>query len=313
MKKLLLLSSLIGFSATIIAQTVPCANMETWVNNNETGSTFLVPQKWITFDQVQNAFDPAYVGTSVIRSTSSHAGTYASLMRTAINNGDTMGGVMVAHDSVSTFFNALFGGSNSLGFPYATRSANLTCYYKLTLVGGDTAAISVIMTKWNTGLQKRDTLCAVDKYLFSNVAAYTLLSIPMSYSINANPDTALIVTGIFGPNGAKTHVGTLFYLDDLLFTGTAPFSVAEVAGHDPYLHLFPNPALSEVTVQIDASVGLNEARLVIYDVLGKEVKTVNRINSWEFKMDLHDLKGGVYFYSFVSDGKTVSNGKFAVE
>lgn len=313
MKKIYLSILALSFSTWGFSQAIPCPGFETWANNSQSGGTFLLPQKWVSFDQIQNVFNASYTGTSVVRTTSMHTGSYAVLMQTAINSGDTMGGVIVSHDSVSTLLDFLFGGSRTIGFPYTTRSANLQFWYKTTLLSGDSAMISIQMSKWNTSLQQRDILATKDYAITTNTNTYTLLSIPLSYSINANPDTALIVAGLNGPNGKKTHVGTLFYLDDLAFTGTVPFGVNEYGAGANYVNLYPNPFSAIANISINPSVGLNNAVMLVYDVLGNEVLKKNNINDHELTLDKGNLSKGLYFYNLINEGELITTGKFVIE
>jgi len=257
-------------------------------------------------------FNASYTGTSVIRTTQSHTGTYAVLMQTAINAGDTVNGIMLSADSIGQVFGALFGNGNAMGFPYALRPANLTGFYKFTRVGGDSALMGLVLTKWNSTMQKRDTI-SYNEYQINNTAtAYTFFNLPITYTINAFPDTALIMAGIDGPNGAKSHVGTLFFLDDLAFTGSVPFGINELVPENMYVNFYPNPMSNRATIVVDPKVILNDASLVFYDMLGNEVKSIQHID-YRISFEKGELPKGMYFYRLLNNGIIITHSKFMIE
>lgn len=295
------------------AQTIPCANMETWVNSNESGSNYLIPQGWVTSDQLQNAFTPTYTGTSTVRSTSVHGGTYAAMLQTVVQGTDTVNGAIITSPSLTSFISAVFGGGQALGFPYATRSANLTGWYKCTVVGGDTVAIGVGMTKWNSSLGQRDTLAEVNMYFSASANSYTQFSIPISYSLNLVPDTAAIAIGINGPNGNASHVGTQFFVDDLAFSGTVPIGVKELQADHDLVRLYPNPVSESATIELNTALSLDDARVVIYDILGNEARVLTNLNSYMLTLDRDGLQSGLYMYRLLIGNGVLAGGKFVVE
>lgn len=312
MKKIsTLIALVIGINFTI-AQTIPCPGFETWVNSTESGANYLIPQGWITTDQVQNAFNSSYTGVSSVRTISAYAGSYAALMQTAINNGDTMNGILITCSSVGQFFSAVFGGGNAMGFPYAIRSANLQGYYKFTGVGGDSALAGIVMTKWNTTLQQRDTISYKEYAFTNNASSYTFFNIPLTYTLNYFPDTCAIIIGIDGPNGQKSHVGTVFYVDNLAFVGTVPVGVKEYAGESELVKIFPNPSSGKITLALNNTMHLEGTQVVFYDVLGKQVLSTSSFSSYTKEIDLSLLKKGVYLYQLINNNTIIGGGKLTL-
>jgi len=308
--------TLLGLSLFLTehAQTIPCPGFETWVNSNESGATYLVPQNWVTVDQLQNAFTPTYTGTSTFRTTSSQAGQYAAMMQTTLNGSDTVSGGLISTASINDVFNAIFGGGGTYGFQYTTRSANLQGYFKFTKVGGDTGKIMVIMTKWNSTLQQRDTLAMVPEFMLgTNTASYTLFSIPLTYSLNLFPDTCAIVAALDGPNGGESHVGSQFFLDGLTFVGTVPVGISELLGGNELIRVYPNPFTNNATFELSTEVSLNNTKVVIYDVLGKEVKTLSDLTGYKMNLERGDLQSGLYFFRLLNEGELITGGKFVIE
>jgi len=313
MKKIITLLFATAFSFSIFSQVIPNAGFETWINNNETSHTFSMPQHWLTDDIFNAAFMGTYAGTSTIKTTVSHTGSYAVLLQTSINGGDTVNGAIFSVDSLSQLLNSLFGNNKALGFPYSLRSANLQGFYKLNLVGGDSAIVALVMTKWNVNTHHRDTLVNQGHFLTGNVSAYTQFTIPLTYLYNVYPDSVFIEAGIGGPNGKKSHVGTAFYLDDLSFSGTVPVGIKEVKADNNYVEIYPNPFTNSTTIRIDGNVNLTNGSLIIYDVVGKVVKTINNINSNNLRLDRGDMQTGIYFYKLINEDAVITNGRFIIE
>jgi len=313
MKKILLSISLISLFFSVNSQTIPCPGFENWVNSNESGANYLIPQNWITSDQIQNAFSPGYTGISTVRTTSSYAGQYAAMMQTVIMGNDTVAGGMISTPSVAGFLNALFNGVGSIGYSHTTRPANLQGYFKFTKTSGDTGYIGIQFTKWNSTMQTSDLVAEAEMSFGTNTANYTLFSMPITYSLNVFPDTALIVASIDGPNGAVASVGTQFFLDDLTFTGSVPIGIKETADRNDLIRLYPNPFSETATLELTTSMSLNEAKVILFDGLGNEVRVIKDIKGYMTRIDREGLQSGIYFYRLVNEGGILASGKFLIE
>jgi hypothetical protein len=314
MKKITLLLLCSAFSLTVFSQTIPNAGFETWVTNTELAQSYMLPQHWISSDMFQNAFDSLYTGVSVTKSTQSYAGSFAVKMETVISHNDTVSGTILSADSFSQLIGSAFGDGTSSGFPDAVLSANLQAYYKFSSTGNDYAFIALTMTKWNTTTHMRDTLVDLEHDITSNALSYTLLNVPITYTISENPDTVFIASGISGPGSNGTsHVGTTFYLDAMSFTGTVPLGVDELKADNKYVKLYPNPFSNSTTISIDPAIKLNNTSIVITDVLGKEVKTMSNINNNQVTLEKGDMPTGIYFYKLINNDVETANGKFIVK
>lgn len=77
---------------------------------------------------------------------------------------------------------------------------------------------------------------------------------------------------------------------------------------------YPNPFNSTTTIRYQIPK-LSYVRLQIYDVLGREIRTLvdeeKRLGSYEVKLDGSDLTSGVYFYKIIA-GEFVSSKKFVL-
>lgn len=111
-----------------------------------------------------------------------------------------------------------------LGKPYSKRPRSLHASYKYAPVGGDSALIQVMLSKYNTAEGKRDTI-SFNKMIVKNaVSSYTQLDIPLTYLDGASiPDTLIVIFAA----SAKIDFGNLMscagkegstlWVDDLEF------------------------------------------------------------------------------------------------
>jgi hypothetical protein len=111
-----------------------------------------------------------------------------------------------------------------LGKPYTQRPASLHAYYKYSPVSGDSGMIQVMLSRFNPGLGKRDTL-SFDRLILKNtVSSYTQLNLSLTYRDTIfSPDTLVLV---FSSSAAikfndvancTGQVGSTMWVDDLKF------------------------------------------------------------------------------------------------
>jgi len=81
------------------------------------------------------------------------------------------------------------------------------------------------------------------------------------------------------------------------------------------INLYPNPANSYVKLDYEFNNSLNsDKQLVICDVLGNKVKDLAISNSKGLiTIDIHSLKAGIYFYSFLVDGKAIETRRLVIQ
>lgn len=76
---------------------------------------------------------------------------------------------------------------------------------------------------------------------------------------------------------------------------------------------YPNPAANSVSVKYDINEFSNSGTIVFYDMLGKAVKEVVLSDKkGTAKINVDDLNSGIYFYTFLVDGKAISTKKLVV-
>jgi hypothetical protein len=77
---------------------------------------------------------------------------------------------------------------------------------------------------------------------------------------------------------------------------------------------FPNPTNSVVSFKYEISEYSSKGQIVIFDMLGKAIKTVPLTDKrGTAKIQVNDLNSGIYFYSIIVDGKAFSTKKFVIQ
>ena len=85
--------------------------------------------------------------------------------------------------------------------------------------------------------------------------------------------------------------------------------VPELTTNQSPVNIYPNPASTEITIEIPAS--LAPSCLIIYNLQGKELLS-SRISGTITKIDISKLPGGVYFARLIGE-KTVTVKKIIKE
>ncbi len=94
--------------------------------------------------------------------------------------------------------------------------------------------------------------------------------------------------------------------------GSVPTDIIDFANNDnSFVKLFPNPASSSLTFEINPPDNAKEYELVIFDnqsrVLSREKI---KVGDYKCTMDLKDFSSGNYFYSLCTKDKSYQSGKF---
>ncbi len=86
--------------------------------------------------------------------------------------------------------------------------------------------------------------------------------------------------------------------------------------------IYPNPFSTSATLQINGTIGNGQVTMIIYDMLGKEIKKVALAPSSQngatqggmmFTIDRNDLSNGMYFYKLTNKEEMIGSGKFSIQ
>jgi hypothetical protein len=163
--------------------------------------------------------------------------------------------------------------------------------------GGSTQTVT-----WNVnGTNSAPVNCANVTILFSNDGGKTFTTLMNNVP---NSGSQLITT----PNLANTSttcrikiesIGNIFFdINDKDFTVTAnPNGIHTVLANNMAMHLFPNPATNQVSINMSGLTKNESNQLVITTILGEVLKEefLSGKDHYELSWDISNLPSGIYF------------------
>ena len=268
------------------AQTIPNGTLDTWTSRPNGDS----PTGWLTIDDLAAEIfgSPLPFPTNTIQKTAaSHTGAFAAQLQTQTIPGfaGAVPGGLFLGTRVNT--SADFPG----GIPFTGRPARLEFYHKLSGAQAlaDSATVKVLLTATVNGTP---TEVGGAAYLFRNLAAaYTPVSVPITYSLGIRPDSVRLV---FSTGDADViHVGTVLTVDDVVFAGTV--AATRDAALNAAVSIAPNPSPDGRYV-LGAEAALLAAPLTVRDATGRVVlhEAAPAAAATVRTLDLGTLPAGIY-------------------
>jgi hypothetical protein len=92
-----------------------------------------------------------------------------------------------------------------------------------------------------------------------------------------------------------------------------PTGMKEKNYHQASTFASPNPFTTYVFIKITSPERIENAELMIYTILGNEVRKISPINSHEIMIDRNDLPSGTYFYRILQSDHLIGTGKILAE
>lgn len=176
------------------------------------------------------------------------------------------------------------------GFPFLLRPAYLSYDMQYMVASpSDTAYVSVLLTKWNTALSKRDTVAYGNNSYNSMMHQWTSYSTYLNYMNGDNPDSACIV--ISSSRSAPLQ-NSYVYIDNLKFNGSV-IGVGEYQKSEAVLSAFPNPVTDQLTF-VGATFSAEGIDLLIFNCRG-ELQYTEKIQSFPLSVNTSQWIPGIYF------------------
>lgn len=313
MKKILLLMSVVVCFFNSFAQINP--GFEQWTNY----FIYQEPEGYVStnFAFILTSGTPR---PNVFKSNDKFSGSFAAKLESYPQNaGDTVG-----------IPGAMFTGSVNItaqtfkpGFAYSNRSAELRGSYKYAFTNApDSGLITVILTKYNATLGQSLPVGGGIK-LFGPASVYTQFSIPIIYTANDFPDTAIIAVSTTKGFNNLLDTSTLFsaplgvtmFVDNFAFFGTVPTSgINSFNDIITSSSIFPNPVSGDI-FKINYNLKKSsEVELFIYNELGQlvEKKLVEgNAGMQEISINTSDKTNGIYYYQLLT-GNNLAKGNFII-
>ena len=280
---------------------MPNGGFETWT----TTSGYDSPTGW---DQL-NAMTSSMSTYTCMKGTPGNPGTsYMKLVSKTVGSMGVMPGISCSGMLDRSVMTNIVAKS---GFANTTRPANLTGSWQYMAYGSDNGHISILLTKWNVSMNKRDTVALTNKLLTGMAMSWATFSIPITYMTGAVPDSAIIVLSASGTSPANN---SYLYVDNLAFSGSVPAGVASVDNNTSMSSIYPNPSNGTATISYN-SVSEKEISISVSDISGKNLlsltpKTVAGTN--KFPLNITGFAKGIYLIRII-DGSDAQVQKLIIE
>ena len=222
----------------------------------------------------------------VTQSTDAHSGSYAVQMKT-----DSITDPMTQQLTISPGF--IFTGSAPTGpgtfpvngIPYNQHIDSLVAFYKYTPVGNDMMTAMLVLTKWNTQNNMRDTL-GKSTMAWGASNGYAKLLMPFQYFQEGAVSDSLFITFASSDRNTAQKGSTLILDDVMLFANQTGIEVLH--GYTNAIKAYPIPVKN--TLHLSGSEYFK-----IYNSHGVLVKSVNVGRTRAIELDITDLAAGEYF------------------
>jgi hypothetical protein len=273
---------------------IPNAGFENWTSMG----SYSNPDSWGTMNNataLSGIFTatkgtPGSPGVSYLKLTSK---TIASV----VVNGIAVSGVL---DSVTLLPKS--------GFSYSLRPQSITGKWQHMIYGTSQGAVSALLTRWNSALEKRDTVAFASQALSGMVMSWANFTIDFTYKSGNYPDTCIIVLKASGANPASDDY---LWVDNMAFAGSVA-GIAESTVLNSSAKTFPNPANSQIKIECSKTYN-SGGKLIISDINGNTIlekpvmENIMEINTTDFA-------NGIYFYKIIDTSAIqYSEGKFTVQ
>lgn len=207
------------------------------------------------------------------------------------------------------------------GSPFTLKATSLTGMYKFDTAyveSKDSAVVMVLLKKYNTSLQKVDTVGFALKKLpaSNNYIPFTVNISDMMPGIN--PDSVVVVLSsqkrLFDFGNAQNTCDinhndcAYFYIDDLaLNTTSGVVDIMDLFSSS----VFPNPSNDKITFNYSSSKNSATDKLSIYDNVGRPCYSNSISPGNVLQLDLFS-RGSYYYIITTDDAIPIAKGKFVV-
>lgn len=301
MKKITTLLSAIIFSTCAIAQ-IPNAGFETWMNMG----SYTMPDQWDNL----NAMTSSMSTYTCMQGTPGNPGTsYLKLVSKSVMGMGVMPGVAVSGTLDMT---DMMNIKPKSGFPFSSRPAQLTGSWQYMAMGSDAGFVSVLLTKWNSTMNMRDTVATSYQSLSGMAMSWATFTMNLTYMSTSYPDSAIIF--LSSSNVASPVANSYLYVDNLAFAGSVPTAVNNITSTTIAASIYPNPATNFTNVSFSSIVsgGVN---IKVADLNGRTWRTINEnSNSGRntYLLNISEIPKGIYLVN-ISNGVQSESQKLVIE
>ena len=201
----------------------------------------------------------------------------------------------------------------TLGEPFTSQPSAIKGFYKYISVGGDSAAIEII-------LKKGGNIIAHGKEVIKeSIPNWKSFNVPVTYSSDQTPDNIVVIftasanydfTSLETLMKCKGQPGSTLYLDNIEYE-YEPIVVGIKEIFDPAIkvNVYPNPSKESVSLQLAKETN---GTVIIYDYLTRKVGEYT-INGTQIDIDIQDYAAGSYLINVIENGKVITTNRFVKE
>jgi hypothetical protein len=188
------------------------------------------------------------------------------------------------------------------GFAFNSRPQSLTGKWQHMIFGTTQGGIYVLLTKWNTIFNKRDTIASAKEILTGMAMLWEDFSINLNYQSGGYPDSCIIFLKASGSSPAE---GDYLWLDDLAFAG----EVAGIENETSILKnilLYPNPTNNSVILELYIN-SVQKATIELIALNGSVVisENIGKIEGFiKHTLNVSKLVKGFYFIRVITESST---------
>lgn len=299
MKKILL-----SLSATILSTLAINAQVDYRFENWVTSGSAQDPGGWASF----NVLTTLGMQQTVFKETTApYGGTAAAKIVTQVIPAlvpvpgyDTVGILIVGKVDLST-------QKITYGTAYTNRPESVNFAVKCEPQPGDTASVSVQLTRYNTTTNKIDIVASGVWNSSTNIPTWTLKELKLNYNLdmmNVAPDTLRITAS--ASSLYRPRLNSVLYIDEVTFSGYV--STNDINGVKNNVSVYPSPAKESVNI----SISVDAKAVKIMDVTGRTVGIFQMVNN-KASIETANYKSGLYLYNVVdAENQVLGSGKFEV-
>ncbi len=294
-KAILSIISVVALSASALAQ-IPNAGFESFT----TVGSYEVPNGWGTMNNTTATFSvytatkgtPGSPGASYLKLTS-------KTVSTSVVNGIAVSGVL---DSITL--------KPKSGFPCTLQPVSFTGKWQHMIYGTSQGSVKAVLTKWNVGLSKRDTVAIAAQTLAGMAMSWANFTINFTYLSGAIPDSCIIELKASG--SAPTNNDYL-WVDNLSFNGTVT-GIEKQESFVTDMVVYPNPSSEIVNFKFNIKTA-QQINIEISDINGKLIRSESfgKIQGeTKQNMNISGIAKGTYFVKIKGE-KSIETRKLVIE
>lgn len=283
---------LLGMSR-VNAQTNPVfvlENFETW----DSSQGYLNPANWYSLNTLTMFGMPP----TLERTTDAHGGNYAVLLESKSSSFGDLSGVLTTGPLITPTGDADF---NKIKVPYTGKPEKIKFYYKVDPEPGDSGAVVFALTRWNSALQKPDTIAMAIAAFGDSNGVYQLAELTLTYYLPLNPDSAFFIASS-SIDGFHPTVGSRLWLDDMSLTGGTSAVQEMINTSELSFMVYPNPATTHLTLETGEK-GI--AAWEISDLMGRKI-WYQADGQQKAEVNIADWTDGIYLVKAIDKNSGVS-------